>query len=418
MPKKVLNALNAKSVAHAKPGRHADGGGLHLLVKPTGARSWVFRYTIKGKSRDMGLSRCPEAVALLAQASATDLSLAQARDVAAIYRLKVRAGIDPLLERQEATAAITSQNIKAAARAVTFSSAAAAYIDAMESSWRNTKHRQQWRNTLATYAYPLIGHLPVSEIQTHHVLSVLEPIWRIKPETASRIRGRIEVVLDAAKVRELRSGENPARWRGHLDKILPARQTLSRGHHPAMDYSDVPRFIASLQSRNAISAFALEFTILTAARSGEVLGATWDEVELEDGIWHIPASRMKAGKPHRVPLTSRALEILANTQLLGKNHLFPGSRGGAMSAMTMAMLLRRTTPNATVHGFRSSFRDWAAEQTGYSHETCEAALAHAIPNKSTAAYLRGDRFEKRRKLMNDWEKHCCSEARVEQCERS
>lgn len=406
MPKKVINALSAKSVLHAKPGRHADGGGLHLLVKPTGARSWVFRYTIKGKSRDLGLSRCPEALSLLQQSGDDDLSLAQARDIAAIYRLKVRAGIDPLYERKKERELATENARQAEKQSVTFKLAAAAYLENREDSWRNAKHRQQWHNTLKTYVYPVVGDLVVSEIQTHHVLSILEPIWSEKHETASRIRGRIEAILDAAKVRGHRQGENPARWRGHLDKILPMRQRLARGHHSALPYSQIPQFFQTLYGRRAVSALALEFTILTAARSGEVLGATWGEVDLDGRVWNIPAVRTKAGKPHRVPLADRAAEILEETRQLGREFLFPGPRGGRMSPMTMAMLLRRMKLEATVHGFRSGFRDWAAEQTGYPHEVCEMALAHSVTNKSEAAYRRGDLFDKRCHLMKDWADFC------------
>ncbi len=378
MPKKLLNALTPLTVKNAKPGRHADGQGLHLLVKESGARSWVYRYMIRGVSRD----------------------------VAAALRLKVKAGIDPLLERQEAEAAALAREQAAKAANVTFKAAAESYIAANEGNWRNDKHRQQWTNTLTTYAYPVIGDLPVAAITTAHVLQILEPIWKEKAETASRLRGRIETVLDAAKARGYRDGENPARWRGHIAQILPARARLTRGHHKALPYEDVPAFVVRLRERAAVAASALEFTILTGSRSGEVLGATWGEVDLDKAVWSIPAKRMKAGKEHRVPLTSRAVDILSETRKLGSEWLFPAIRGGKLSGMAMAMLLRRMDVSVTVHGFRSAFRDWAAECTAYAHEVAEMALAHTIENKVERAYRRGDLFDKRRRLMDEWAEYC------------
>jgi len=409
MPKKVSKALTPLAVKNAKPGRHADGDGLYLLVKDTGARSWVFRFMLRGKARDLGLSRCPEATELLRQTGGVELTLAQARDIAAIYGIKVRAGIDPLVERDRqneakaaaARAAITSQ--------VTFKAVAETYIKANAAVWRNAKHRQQWENTLTQYVYPVIGQLPVADVTTPHVLQIIEPMWSVKPETARRVRGRIETVLDAAKARGYREGENPARWRGHIAQILPARSRLSRGHHKAMPYEAVPPFLAQLRAKQAVAALALEFTILTACRTSEVLGATWAEVDLTKAIWTIPAERMKAAKEHRVPLSKWALEILAQLKPLDQQWLFPG-HGKQLSSMAMAMLLRRTKAGVTVHGFRSSFRDWAAECTGYSHEVCEMALAHTIGNKVEAAYRRGDMFDKRRKLMADWAGYCAQPA--------
>jgi integrase len=240
------------------------------------------------------------------------------------------------------------------------------------------------------------------------VLNILEPIWKAKPETASRIRGRIETVLDSAKARGYRDGENPARWRGHIAQILPVRSRLTRGHHKAMPYDAIPDFLSHLRRRQALAALALEFTILTAARTSEVLGATWAEVDLDKAIWTIPAARMKVGKVHRVPLSHRALEILETVQPLSTACLFPAEKGGKLSSMAMSMLLRRMKQDCTVHGFRSGFRDWAAECTGYAHEVCEMALAHVIGNKSEAAYRRGDLFDKRRRLMSDWAAYCTS----------
>lgn len=413
MPKKVSKALSALTVKNAGPGRHVDGDGLALLVKKTGARSWVFRYMIDGKSRDIGLSRCPEALVLLGQTGGDELTLAQARDITAIYRLKVKAKIDPLEEREahEARAAAEAQAAKAAQ--VTFRDLAKTFLEGKEGSWRNEKHRQQWHNTLATYVYPSIGDMPVGDIETQHVLSVIEPIWKVKTETANRVRGRIEAILDAARVRGYRKGDNPARWRGHLAQILPARTQLSRGHHQALPYAQMSEFFEKLRQMDSIAALALEFTILTAARTGEVLGATWAEVDADRAVWTVPAARMKAGREHRVPLSPRAVEILKLTRQLGRDWLFPGKKGKQMSGMTMAMLLRRADMEVTVHGFRSSFRDWAAETTAYSHEVCEAALAHTVGNKTEAAYRRSDLFEKRRRLMEEWAQYCDRPAAAE-----
>lgn len=396
MPRRLHNALTALSVKNASPGRHADGGGLHLLVKEGGARSWVFRFMLNGKSRDIGLGA----------AGAGGSSLADARDRAAALRLKVKAGIDPLSERQEAEARAKAAGQASVAAIVTFKNAADAYIAANGDSWRNAKHRQQWENTLATYAYPVIGCMPVADVDTPHVLRILEPIWKAKAETASRLRGRIETVLDSAKARGYRQGENPARWRGHLAQILPARAKLSRGHHKAMPYEDVPAFLTQLRARKAVAALALEFVILTAVRTGEAIGASWSEVDLDKSIWSIPAGRMKAGKEHRVPLSPRAVAILESLQPFGSPYLFPSSRGGKLSGMAMAMLLRRMSVDVTVHGFRSSFRDWVAECTSVSHEVAEMALAHTVGSAVERAYRRGDLFDKRRQLMADWVDYC------------
>lgn len=393
MPRKLSNALTSLAVKSAKPGRHADGGGLHLLVKESGARSWVYRFMLKGRARDVGLG---------AASGAEAISLATARDKASALLLKVKAGVDPLAERDQSAA----EALAAFIAGTTFRAVAAAHIAANEGSWRNAKHRQQWSNTLATYAYPVVGELPVAEIDTPHVLQILEPIWKAKPETASRLRGRIETILDAAKARGYRSGENPARWRGHIAQILPVRSRLTRGHHKAMPYEAVPAFVKELRARSAMAALALEFAILEAARTGEVLHATWSEIDFDKAVWTIPAGRMKAGKEHRVPLSPRAIEILETTKAIGRECLFPADSGGALSTMAMTMLLRRMERDATVHGFRSAFRDWAAECTGYAHEVCEMALAHVIANKAEAAYRRGDLFEKRRRLMADWASFC------------
>ncbi|WP_425998818.1 tyrosine-type recombinase/integrase [Caulobacter sp. DWR1-3-2b1] len=397
MPRKVTNALTALTVKAASPGRHADGGGLHLLVKTTGARSWVFRFMLQGKSRDVGLG----------PASGQDaIKLSEARDLAAALRLKVKAGVDPLDERDTLAAKALAAAQAAKVAGYSFRAAGGAYIATNEPSWRNAKHRQQWANTLTTYVYPVIGDMPVSQVDTAHVLSILEPIWEAKPETASRVRGRIETILDSAKARGYREGGNPARWRGHIAQILPPRTRLSRGHHRALPYESVPAFVTRLADRKAMAALALEFTILTAARTGEVIGATWSELDLAKAIWTIPAARMKAGKEHRVPLSVRALAILEKAKIDGSDFLFTGDSGGKLSGMAMTMLLRRMDVDCTAHGFRSGFRDWAAERTAYAHEVCEMALAHVIGNKAEAAYRRGDLFEKRRRLMDDWAAYC------------
>ena len=396
MPRKLSNALTPLTIKNAKPGRHADGGGLHLLVKESGARSWVFRFMLKGKSRDVGLGA----------AGSGGISLSTARDLASALRLKVKAGVDPLAERQREASEVLASAQAAKIAGITFKAVAETYIGTNEASWRNDKHRQQWRNTLASYVYPVMGELPVADIGTAHVLKILEPIWQDKPETASRIRGRIETVLDAAKARGYREGENPARWRGHIAQILPPRSRLTRGHHKAMAYEAIPAFTAELRERAAMAALALEFVILTATRTSEVLGATWAEVDLDKAIWTVPAYRMKAGKEHRIPLSPRAVAILEAVKPLGMASLFPADKGGKLSTMAMSMLLRRMKLDCTVHGFRSGFRDWAAECTGYAHEVCEMALAHVIGNKSEAAYRRGDMFDKRRRLMADWAAYC------------
>jgi integrase len=403
MPRKLFNVLSAQSVKAAPPGRHADGAGLHLLVKTTGARSWVYRFMLHGKARDVGLGPA---------AGKDHIPLAKARDLAAALRLQVKAGVDPLEAREiaRAEALAAAQAVKVAGH--TFEAAAAAYIAAHEDSWLNPKHRQQWRNTLDTYVYPVVGDLPVAEIGTAHVLTIIEPLWNAKPETASRVRGRIEAILDSAKARGFRQGENPARWRGHLAQILPARAKLLRGHHRAMSHDDVPAFMAKVRARKAMAALALEFTVLTAARTGEVIGATWAEIDVAKAVWTIPAARMKAKREHRVPLSPRCLEILEAAMIDKSECLFTSDGGGKLSGMAMTMLIRRMDADCTVHGFRSAFRDWAAESTGYAHEVCEMALAHTIGNKAEAAYRRGDLFEKRRRLMNDWAAYCATDGKA------
>lgn len=403
MPRKLHNALTPLAVRNAKPGRHADGGGLYLLVKPTGARSWLYRATVAGKVRDIGLG----------SAGAGGISLADARELARDKAREASAGAIPVSSRRkravEAKAAQQAERVAGA----TFRKVAGAYVDLHGDSWRNDKHRAQWTATLETYAYPQFGDMPIADIGTADVMAALEPIWKAKPETASRVRGRVERIIDAAKVQGLRTGENPARWRGHLEQLLPKRAKHTRGHHKALPYADMAKFMARLLALDSVSARALEFAILTAARSGEVIGATWAEVDLAAAIWTVPASRMKAGTEHRVPLSPRAVAILGEVKALNTREradapLFPNGRGNQLSNMAMLMVLRRLDLTETAHGFRSTFRDWAAEQTAYPHEVCEMALAHTIGNKAEAAYRRGDLFDKRRRLMFDWATYCAS----------
>jgi integrase len=380
-----INRLNARAVATiTKYGRHADGGGLYLSLSPNGGRRWVFLYRWHGKPTEIGFG------------SARDVTLARARELAGQARAKLAEGITPKDARRPSSA--------------TFGECADRLIEAMRPSWRNRKHVAQWEMTLREYAAPIRG-LPVDKITTDDVLSVLKPLWNEKPETGSRLRGRIERVLDAAKAQGLRSGENPARWRGHLNQLLPKRQRLTRGHYAAMSYTDVPAFMADLRAREATAALALEFAILTVARSGEVLGARWVEFDLDGAVWTVPASRMKGGREHRVPLSRRALKIIKTMhEHRDGEFVFPGQKAGRpLSVMALGTVLHRMkVEDVTVHGFRSTFRDWAAECTNFPNEVCEAALAHVIENKAEAAYRRGDLFDKRRKLMEAWATYCAT----------
>jgi integrase len=379
-----INRLSARAVATITAcGRHADGGGLYLSISPNGGKRWTFLYRWRGKPTELGLG------------SARTVTLARARQLATQARDNLAEGINPKEARNRSGG-------------TTFGECADQLLASMRPSWRSAKHAAQWQMTLNTYAAPL-RPLSVDKINIEDVLSVVKPLWSHKPETASRVRGRIERVLDAAKARGLRIGENPARWRGHLDQLLPKRQRLTRGHHAAMVYTDVPAFIGNLRTHEGNAAPALEFAILTAARSGEVLGAQWEEFDLQRQVWTVPATRMKAGREHRVPLSRRAISILnALSDSRSGNYVFPGDkRDRPLSVMALAMVLRRMRiQNVTVHGFRSSFRDWAAECTNFPNEVCEAALAHVIENKAEAAYRRGDLFAKRRKLMEAWASYC------------
>jgi integrase len=380
----MAGKLSARKVETAKPGKYADGGNLYLIVAPSGSRKWVLRFTWRRRAKEMGLG------------SARSVTLADAREKAAAARRKIAHGINPIEERKR------DHGIP------TFWEMAETVHESLSAGFRNEKHKAQWKNTIATYAAPL-HNKPVDTIGTDDVLAVLKPVWTQKAETASRLRGRIEKVLDAAKAKGFRDGENPARWRGHLDHLLPNRASLSRGHHAAMPYEKVAAFIGELRKREATAALALEFCILTAARSGEVLGARWLEIELGKRIWTIPANRMKAGREHRVPLSNRAISILKKlVEQKAGEFVFPGQKSGKpLSNMSMEMVLRRmNVERVTVHGFRSSFRDWAGNATNFPREVTETALAHVIGDKAEQAYRRSDALDKRRKLMDAWAAFC------------
>lgn len=379
-----LNRLTARAVQTAKPGKYADGGGLWLQVTPAGVKSWVFRFARGGAERFMGLGPVHA------------VSLAQARSKAQDARATLAAGRDPLAARavaQEAAAAIP-----------TFWDAAVDYIAEQRPAWTNPKHADQWTNTLLTYAKPTIGALRIDEIETEHVLQVLRPIWATKTETATRVRQRIEAILDAAAAKKQRPGENPARWRGHLAKLLPKPSKVRTVQHfAALPYAEAPAFMAQLREQSGTAARALQFLILTAARTSMVTGAWRAEVKGKD--WHVPAGRMKAGRAFTVPLSQAALDVIAAQPTEKGLGLFPGDRGSKphLSNAAMDALLERMGFDAyTVHGFRSTFRDWAAETTSFPNEVIEMALAHVIKDKTEAAYRRGDLLAKRRELMEAW----------------
>ncbi len=386
---KELGALEVSRLT--APGLHAVGGvaGLALQVSGTGARSWILRAMVGGKRRDMGLGGYP------------DVTLAAAKEAARAARAKIKNGIDPVQDAKAKRSALYA----ARAAAMTFSEAAAAYIGVREVEWKNAKHASQWRNTLETYAAPVIGRILVRDVNQAHVLRVLEPIWLTKTETAKRVQGRIENILDWATVSKFRHGDNPARWRGHLDKLLakPGKvQTIE--HHPALPMDDLGAFMVELRKQEGMGARALEFAILTAARSGEVRGATWSEINLTDATWTIPASRMKAGREHRAVLNDEAVALLESMPRTG-DLIFPNTKGEKLSDMTLTAVLRRMNrSDITAHGFRSTFRDWCSERTNYPSAVAEMALAHAIGDKVEAAYRRGDLFEKRRRMMREWGK--------------
>jgi integrase len=379
------------------PGRYHDQLGLYLQVPVPGSRSprpnrasWLFRYERYGRERWMGLG------------ALQTYGLSEARELARKARQQLHQGIDPVDARRAERQARALES----ARTMTFEKAAKEYFDSHERKWRNPKSRAQFLSSLRAYAFPVIGRLSAATIGTGEILRVLEPIWLLKTETASRVRGRIEAVLDWATVRGYRTGDNPARWNGHLSEVLPGRASIQKPrHHAALPFAELPAFLAELRQREGVAARALEFLILTAARTGELIGAAWDEVDLTANVWTIPGSRMKAGKEHRVPLSDRALQILRELpRENGNSYVFAGPKKGAgLSNMAMANVLARLgRDDITVHGFRSTFRDWAAERTNCANHVLEMALSHVIGDKVEAAYRRGDLFDKRRKLMEAW----------------
>lgn len=399
MPKKAKELSALEVSRRTKPGNHAVGGvsGLYLYVNEAQGRSWVLRVMIAGQRKHLGLGGYPT------------VTLAQAREKARFARDQVTSGVDPIHERKAAASALRAHQ----ATRRTFKEVATAYVAFQEPAWKNPKHRKQWTSTLEAYAYPVIGDLSVDAITEHQVIAVLEPIWTTKSETASRLRGRIESILDWARVRGHREGENPARWKGHLDKVFPAQSQIHQVRHfKAMSAASTPKFLARLATQETVSALALRFLMLTAARSGEVRGAEWAEIDVDQAIWTIPASRMKAKRLHRVPLSAPALQVLKEARALpmpSPSHLiFPSVRGGVLSDMSLTAVMRRMGVEAVPHGFRSTFRDWVGEYTQYPSDLAEMALAHVLPNKTEAAYRRGDALEKRRAMMDAWANHCLS----------
>jgi integrase len=391
MSSRARNKLNVKQVEHLKKiGVHSDGGGLYLRIRKSG-RSWIFIGTVNGKRFEMGLG------------SALDVSLAKAREKAAEVRHLALEGRDPKIVRENAKDENASQ--------LPFGKFAQQYVADIESGFRNPKHRQQWRNTLETYGKP-IAKVPIAEVNTDDVLRCVRPIWGKKQETASRVRGRIEKVLDAAKAKGLRTGENPARMRGHLEHLLPKRSKTTVKHHAALPYTEIPAFMVALRKREGVAAKALEFAILTAARSGEVRGMTWGEVDLAARLWTVPAGRMKASEEHVVPLNEVAISVLQAVRdegLEARDVVFPGPSGGSLSDMTLSAVLKRMGREVTVHGMRSSFRDWAGDTTNYPRDVVEMALAHAVGSATERAYRRGRALDKRRELMYAWASYCDSQ---------
>jgi integrase len=422
------NRLTAIAVSKAtKPGLYHDGHGLYLKVARSRAKSWIFRFMQTRRARKMGLG------------PTHTITLAEARELALQARKLLQAGVDPIEARIETRKAARIKSQLDAAKALTFNQSAEAYISAHRASWRNPKHAAQWPATIATYAEPIIGALPVQAIDTALVMKVLEQdvagvlgrpaaaLWTARPETASRLRGRIESILDWATARGYREGANPARWRGHLDQLLPRRSAVRRRRHqPALPYAQIPAFMAELRAREGVSPLALELVILTAARTDEIIGAPRTEFDLHTKIWTVPADRMKGKREHRVPLSDAAISIIERAPVDGV-YLFPGARAGEpLSDMALLQLIKRMNADATAaarprwidpkqggadivtHGFRSTFRDWGSEITAYPNEMLEIALAHAVSDKTEAAYRRLDMMERRRRLMSDWADYCAS----------
>ena len=387
-----INRLTVRTVATlTKPGRHADGGNLYLQIAQSGTKQWTFFFQLNGKQREMGLG----------SAAPGGLTLAEAREKAIAARRLLSNSIDPIEARNSVKATAKVAGIK-------FGKFADDYVKSHQSEWSNAKHAAQWNMTLGDAYCALIRPKPIGAIDTVDILAVLEPVWQTVPETARRVRMRLEKVLDAARVRGLRSGENPARWKGHLDHILSKHGRASRGHHAALAWAQVPDFLRLLESREGTAALAFRFLILNAARTSEVLNATWNEIDFDKATWTIPPERMKSRREHRVPLTPAALILLQKAMGKHKVYVFPGpSDSGPLSNMALLMVLRRLKRHdVTAHGMRSAFRDWASETTYFTTDVCEMALAHVVENATEAAYRRGDLFEKRRKLMEAWAGFC------------
>jgi integrase len=388
-----INKLTTKTVNALKvPGYYSDGNGLYLQVSKSITKSWLFISKTDGKKTEIGLG------------SIDTVTLAEARILAHNHKKTLATGINPLVEKRKKE----QDRLLANALNMTFQQCATSFIEIHKHGWKNAKHASQWQNTLTQYCDHIIGHLSVADIDTALVTKCLEPIWIEKNETASRLRGRIEQVLSWATVKGLRTGANPAQWRGHLDQLLPKPSKVqTTKHYPALPFSEMAKFMKLLQQQDGIAAKCLEFTILCAARTNEAIGATWNEINLDAKTWTIPAVRMKAEKEHRVPLSDRSIEILEEMQLFTiNNFVFPSGTKGLSNMAMLKLLKRMDRQNITVHGFRSSFRDWAAELTEYSNEVVEMCLAHTIKNLAEAAYRRGDLFEKRLHLMNNWAKYC------------
>lgn len=400
MAKMVKRLTDLKVKRTTEPGAYPDGDGLYLQIRKTGSKDWYYRYEVDGKGRKKGLGAYPT------------ISLEKAREAAQECRLLRKQGLDPIdyAVQIEKEAEIQAQLNKAKAK--TFKQCAIDYIDTRKNEWTNAKHAYQWTQSLKSYAYPYFGDTPVQEVNVGLVVDALKPIWTTKTETATRVRQRVEAILDYATVLHYRQGENPARWKGHLDKILPKPSKVRTViHHPAMPYSEVSEYFSKLRQKETMAAAALAFIILTATRSGEARCAKWDEIDIDAATWTIPPERMKARKLFRVPLSPSAMTILEQVEPLKMGGwVFPGLSGKtSVTEAAVRKLLKATHPELTTHGFRSTFRDWCAEQTNFPREIAEAALAHVLENKTEAAYQRGDLLERRRKLMEAWDRYLRSE---------
>lgn len=401
----VLTAISLKTL---KPGRHADGGNLYIDVKPNGQRYWTYRYKMPGqKLREMGLGPAGEGKGAV--------SLKEARDRAAALRQLQRDGIDPLSQKKAVAEARNAERQAAQIAAITFEQVAEQYLALHSPKWENEKHRSQWHSTLKTYVFPKIGRIPIQQVTKADVLNIIQPIWLTKTETANRIRNRIELIIDFAKAKDLRTGDNPASWRGNLSAVLPPPGKVRKvRHHPALPWKDLPDFYNRLSQQDGIGAFALRFLILTALRTGTVIKARWGQIDFEHGLWVIPAKSMKARRDFVVPLSAEALTVLGRMDALrlsaSDDELIFSVGGRPMSNMTMAAVLKRMNMiDVTVHGFRSTFRDWIAARTDFTREVAKKAMAHAVADKTEAAYYRDEVLEKRTVLMSSWADYCTSE---------